>query len=127
MLEYTLILTLVSDRLVCYSSWHNNYVYHLIGAHLNDITFTVTDEVNVSFDLNCTSQGGPVNQMLWLHDDREVQNSSHFPILLDAGAGVYYSILAIDGPLLGKYSCMITNETNGTIGVKDYEVTGNMN
>lgn len=100
-----------------------NYV---IGARLNNILFTVIDEVNISFVLTCTSRGGPVNKMLWLRDDKEVQNSNHFPILSDAGAGLYYSTLAINGTQIGEYSCKITNETNGTIMVEEYEVKGNV-
>ena len=89
-----------------------------------NISFTVTNEVNISFVLECISQGGPVNEMLWLHDDQHVQNSNRFPILSNAGIGQYYSTLAIYGQQTGKYSCEITNESNGTIMVKEYEVEG---
>ncbi len=64
--------------------------------------------------------------MLWLHDDKEIQNSSCFPILLDARVGLYYSTLVIDRALVGKYSCKITNEFDGTIMLKEYEVKGNI-
>ena len=84
------------------------------------------DELDVRFSLSCSSGGGPVNKMLWLHDDQEIQNSSCFPILLNAELGMYSSTLVIDGALTGKYICKITNESNRTIMTKAYEVKGNV-
>ena len=100
------------------------YVYYSIGARLDEISFTVTDELNISFVLNCSSQSGPVNKMLWLHNDESIQNSNPFPILADAQIGLYYNTLTIYGRLTGKYACEITNEFNVTIMVKKYEVDG---
>ena len=84
------------------------------------------DQLDVRFSLSCSSSGGPINKMLWLRDDQEIQNSSCFPTLLDAELGLYSSTLIIDGALTGKYICKITNESNGTIMIEEYEVKGNV-
>ena len=77
---------------------------------------------DVSFDLNCTSQGGTVNQMLWLRNGEPIQNSSQFPILADAAIGLYYNTLTVHGRLNGIYTCEITNELDNNIMVKEYNV-----
>ena len=96
-----------------------------IGASLNNISFTVTNEVNISFVLNCTSQGGPVNEMFWLHDNQPIKNSNHFPILTDGRMGVYFNTSNVYGQMIGRYSCKITNEFNDTLMEKEYRVDGN--
>ena len=84
----------------------------------------MTDEVNVSFDLNCTSQGGPINQMLWQRDDQPIQNSNRFPLLADESMGLYYNTLTVHGRKKGEYRCNITNEFNDTLVAKEYTVDG---
>ena len=101
---------------------------NIIGARLNDISFTVTDKVNVSFVLNCTSQGGPVNEMLWHHiynsQQSTIQNSNQFPLLADETTGLYFSTLTVYGRIKGTYRCSTTNELNEIHMKKEYTVDG---
>jgi hypothetical protein len=124
MLEYTLNLKTVSgiDYIILFTMTKS----YALGARLNDISFTVTDEVNVNFVLNCTSQGGPVNQMLWQYDSQQspIQNSNPFPLLADESMGLYFSILTVYGRINGTYRCSITNEFNDTHMEKEYTVDG---
>ena len=86
----------------------------------------MTDEVNVSFVLNCTSQGGPVNQMLWHHNSQQspIQNSSQFPLLADERMGLYFNTLTVYGRINGTYKCSITNEFNDIHMGEEFTVDG---
>ena len=123
MLEYTRNLETVRDRLFFHDIIYN-YECCLTGAYLN-ISFNVTDEVNVSFVLNCISEGGPINEMLWQRDDRGlIQNSNRFPLLADGRMGLYLSTLIVYGRMSGNYICCITNEFNDTLMKKEYRIDG---
>lgn len=90
-----------------------------------DISFIVTEEVvNVSFDLNCTSQGGPVKGMLWLHENEPINHTNHFPTLADAKIGLYYNFLSVHGRMTGTYTCRITDEMNNMINDTSQNVQG---
>ena len=100
-------------------------MYYSIEAHLIDILFTVTDDImNISFDLSCISQGGPVNEMLWLYNDEPINNSNRFPTLADAKIGWYYNSFSVHGRLTGNYTCRITDEMSKTIGYTSHIVKG---
>ena len=107
---------------------HVMAILHFLGARLNDILFDVFSStfVNISFNLNCSSEGGPVNQMLWLHNDEPVEYSSHFPTLANAETGLYYNYLSVHGRMTGRFTCRITNELNMTIESMNHEVKGKM-
>ena len=87
-----------------------------------DISFNLTNEVNISFVLNCTSKGGPVSQMLWFLNEAPLSNVSHFPTLVNAGKGIYYSTISIAGRVTGNYGCKITDEYNVTVANKSYKI-----
>ena len=86
----------------------------------------MTDEVNVSFVLNCTSRGGPVNQMLWHNNSQQnpIQSSNRFPRLANETTGLYFSTLTVYGRTKGTYRCSITNESNDIHMSKEFTVDG---
>jgi hypothetical protein len=87
----------------------------------------VTDDVvNISFDLNCTSQGGPVNEMLWLYQDEPVYHANHFPTLENAKIGLYYNSISVQRRQTGLYTCRITDAMNETINRTRHDVKGKM-
>ena len=91
------------------------------GAHIiSPITFNLIDDVIINFVLNCTSMGGPVNQMVWLLNDTSVPNSSPYPILADAEEGLYYNTLHVHGRMNGIYCCKITDPL--TVMMANYTV-----
>ena len=90
-----------------------------------DILFTVADDVvNISFDLYCTSRGGPVSEMLWLHDNELIYHANRFPTLENATIGRYYNSLSVQGRQTGKYTCTITDAMNITINDTSHDVEG---
>ena len=81
------------------------------------------DVVNISFGLNCTSQGGPVNKMLWLYENEIIINhTNHFPTLADAKKGLYHNSLYVHGRQIGTYTCRIPDEMNRIISYTEYTV-----
>ena len=86
---------------------------------MNPVSFSLTDDLNINFDLNCTSEGGPISKMQWLVNGTVIDGSTPFPILVDAVKGVYYSTLHRHGRLVGNYSCVILffNENNVSLNM----------
>ena len=69
--------------------------------------YTLIDDINITFDLNCTSVGIPVSQMKWMANGSLIRDSNPFPVLADAVEGYYFSTLSRKTE--GNYSCVITN------------------
>ena len=78
-----------------------------------------------SFLLNCTSKGGPVNQMQWLYNNNLINNSNPYPVLANAEMGQYNSMLLVSERITGHYQCRIIDEYGMTIKEEIREVKGN--
>ena len=89
---------------------------------MNRIMFV--PKTSTSFLLNCTSIGGPVNQMQWSHNNIPIQNSNPYPVLANAGMGLYYNTLLVNERMIGQYQCRITDEHGMKIDEETREVKG---
>ena len=88
------------------------------------IIFTLSDPIDLRFELTCTSTRRPVSKMVWMVNGSDLNNSSSFPILNDTMSGTYYSTLVIYGREIGNYSCHVTDDQDTTIEKQYHLVTG---
>ena len=89
-----------------------SYVYcfsNIIAGPNLSLTYTLIDDINITFVLNCTSVGIPVSRMEWMVNG-STEDSNPFPILADAVTGWYYSSLYRETE--GRYSCIVTDGLN---------------
>ena len=76
------------------------------------LTYNLTNDVNITFVLDCTSVGVPVSWMAWQVNGSPIEDSDPFPILADAVEGRYFSTLSRETE--GDYSCVVTNWLNAS-------------
>ena len=82
-------------------------IYLFIAVPKVTLMYTLTNDVDVTFVLNCTSVGVPISRMAWQVNDSPIEDSDPFPILADAVEGHYFSTLS--SQMEGDYSCVVTN------------------
>ena len=87
-----------------------------------NLTFEVIDPLNVTFQLNCTSVGRPINRMIWRYNYSNIE--SIFPVLSDAESGTYHGILVVKGREIGHYTCSVTDENGETVSQRHLTVSG---
>ena len=83
----------------------------IAGPNLS-LMYTLIDDINITFDLNCTSVGIPVSQMKWMVDGSLIGDSNPFPVLADAVEGHYFSILSRKTE--GDYTCVVKDGQNAS-------------
>ena len=86
------------------------YAINIIAVPEVTLTYTLPNDVNITFVLNCTSVGVPVSRMAWRVNGSPIEDSDPFPILVDAVEGHYFSTLSRETE--GDYSCVVTNGLN---------------
>ena len=95
----------------------------ILAVTLN-ITFTLNDPINLIFELNCTSVGRPVSEMVWKMNGLDLMNSNRYPVLSNSTSATYHSTLVVFGRNVGNYSCQVTDEHGTIIAKKNYSVSG---
>ena len=94
------------------------YTINIIAVPEVTLMYTLTNDVDITFVLNCTSIGIPVSQMTWRVNGSQIENSNPFPILADAEEGRYFSTLSRETE--GNYSCVATNGINASFAANQF-------
>ena len=76
------------------------------------IIFQITSDAaaqSVTFSLTCTSNGGPINTMVWEKDFITVPGSNIYPDLNNSNTATYTNTLQVSGRESGNYTCKIAD------------------
>ena len=85
-------------------------------VEVSSVDFQLTSELDATtptFNLTCTSTGGPATTVTWTSNSRPVtDDSAHHivsQVLTDAENATYNHILMVTGRLAGVYECIVSN------------------